>query len=224
MYVKLAYLFSWVFFFFCHSFFASGKVKRSLHQLISFKYYRLFYSAISIVTLIPVVVLYFKAEPIYIFEPQLWSEIMGILIIVLSLYLWKKSFFNYSLSEFMGTDRLKKDYQFKAILRKNKLNKLVRHPLYSVSYLFLTGLFILLPNDLILIATVLIFLYFPIGIYFEEAKMIEIFGDQYIEYRKNTPSVFPSLTWVLKRGRKGSGRKAVDFEKENYKNEITNHK
>lgn len=169
--------------------------------MISFRYYRLLYNALSFASLIPVVFFYYKADASYLFDPQLWTEILGFLLILLSFYLWWKSFFNYSLSEFMGTDRLKKNYQFKAILRKNKLNKMVRHPLYSVSYLFLTGLFILFPNDLILITAVLIFIYFPIGIYFEEAKMIDLFGDQYLEYRESTPALFPSLNSLLKRGR-----------------------
>jgi protein-S-isoprenylcysteine O-methyltransferase Ste14 len=41
--------------------------------------------------------------------------------------------------------------------------------------------------------TVFIFIFTPIHIYYEEKDLLKRFGDEYAEYRKATPAVFPGL-------------------------------
>lgn len=198
MTVKLLYILSWVVFFFLHSALASSRVKNYLQPLISFRYYRFFYNAVSTLSLIPVVLFYYLADARYLFKPEIVVQVPGVLIILLSLGLWRKTFKNYSLAEFAGTDRLQKGYVLKPKLRKSRLNRLVRHPLYSVSYLLIIGLFLLFPHDLMLITAVLVFIYFPIGIYFEERKLIKVFGDEYVSYKRKTPALFPNPGSIIK--------------------------
>lgn len=195
----LCYGFSWIIFFILHSGLASSQVKKRIFLFIPFTYYRLFYNAVSTVALIPVVMFYLIYPSKLLFSPTPFIQVLGVSIIVLSFYLWKKSFNNYSISEFAGTDRLKEGYKLQPRLRKGGLNKLVRHPLYSVSYLFLVGLFVLLPSDINLLTSALIFIYFPIGIYFEERKLIAFFGEEYRKYKSNTPVLFPGLTSFIKK-------------------------
>jgi protein-S-isoprenylcysteine O-methyltransferase Ste14 len=195
----LWYGFSWLLFFILHSGLASSQVKNRLQTIITFRYYRLFYNVLSILALIPVVLFYLKYPANLFFSPTFYTQLLGASIILLSFYLWKKTFRNYSLAEFAGSDRLKKGYKLQPRLRKSGLNKLVRHPLYSVSYLFLTGLWILLPSDINMLTTLLIFIYFPIGIYFEELKLISVFGEEYQKYKNQTPVLFPRLSSLIKR-------------------------
>jgi protein-S-isoprenylcysteine O-methyltransferase Ste14 len=37
-----------------------------------------------------------------------------------------------------------------------------------------------------------VLVYIPIGIYFEEKKLIKMYGDQYVEYKKRVPAIFPN--------------------------------
>jgi protein-S-isoprenylcysteine O-methyltransferase Ste14 len=192
----------WIVFFVFHSFLASSRLKRILQaKLLPFKYYRIGYNVFSIVSLLPVFVVYRKIEKTQLFESSYWNQAVGVLLIIISLFLWKLTFRNYSLAEFVGTDRLTKNYIQKPEFKKNGLNALVRHPLYSVSLILLTGFFLLYPNDLILISVVLIFSYFPVGIYFEELKMIRYFGKEYLEYKKKTPKLIPRFYKRLKLNR-----------------------
>lgn len=182
----------WIVFFVFHSFLASSRLKRVIQaKFLPFKYYRISYNILSIASLLPVIVAYQKMEKTLLIENSYWNQAGGLLLIIVSIVLWRRTFKNYRLSEFAGTDRLSKDYVHKPEFRINGLNGLVRHPLYSVSYIFLAGLLLLYPNDLILISAVLIILYFPIGIYFEEKKMIQYFGKEYLEYKKKIPKLIP---------------------------------
>jgi protein-S-isoprenylcysteine O-methyltransferase Ste14 len=67
--------------------------------------------------------------------------------------------------------------------------KYMRHPVYFFSILFL----IFRPYmDLTYLTLVICLIaYFYIGSYYEEKKLIEVFGDEYKVYQKNVPRIFP---------------------------------
>ena len=67
----------------------------------------------------------------------------------------------------------------------------VRHPLYSVGTLFFVSVGLIAANWFILtmslVALVMLFIRLPK----EEAKLIEAFGDEYLNYMKNTGRLLP---------------------------------
>jgi protein-S-isoprenylcysteine O-methyltransferase Ste14 len=67
--------------------------------------------------------------------------------------------------------------------------KVVRHPLYLFTIIFLT----LRPTMDLFYLIFLIFLiaYFYIGSFYEENKLVSVFGDQYRIYQKTVPRLFP---------------------------------
>jgi protein-S-isoprenylcysteine O-methyltransferase Ste14 len=72
--------------------------------------------------------------------------------------------------------------------------KRIRHPMYSQIWLWTIAQFLIISNIFaglsgILAWTILYFIRVPS----EEKMMIEIFGDEYIEYMKQTGRVFPKL-------------------------------
>ncbi|NHJ22558.1 MAG: isoprenylcysteine carboxylmethyltransferase family protein [Candidatus Lokiarchaeota archaeon] len=70
----------------------------------------------------------------------------------------------------------------------------IRHPQSVGEFpLFVALSFALNSWFLIIISSILIVVYFPIMIYYEEKDLIERFGDKYREYRKNTGAIFPKL-------------------------------
>ncbi|MHA1924424.1 MAG: methyltransferase [Candidatus Thorarchaeota archaeon] len=94
------------------------------------------------------------------------------------------------------------DRQYSAVLEIKSDHQLittgpyekVRHPMYTVLALFSLGLSIVTANMLVIIFAVLLMMGFPFWAQIEEKKMIETFGDEYIEYMKRTGRFFPPIT------------------------------
>ncbi len=108
--------------------------------------------------------------------------------------------------EFLGLTQIKRftegtyiigDLDEKLELRIEGAFKHSRHPIYLFSSLFL----ILRPtmDFFYLIFLINMLLYFYIGSYFEEKKLVTIFGDEYRQYQKNVPKIFPKIKfWIYK--------------------------
>ncbi|UCH03610.1 MAG: isoprenylcysteine carboxylmethyltransferase family protein [Candidatus Thorarchaeota archaeon] len=94
------------------------------------------------------------------------------------------------------------DRQYSAILEIKKDHRLittgpyekVRHPMYTVLTLFSLGISMVTGNALIILFAVLLMIGFPFWVRIEEEKMIETFGDEYIEYMKRTGRFLPRLS------------------------------
>ena len=69
--------------------------------------------------------------------------------------------------------------------------RLVRHPLYLFSLLFLWLTPVMSRNMLVVYLSLTIYLF--VGAYFEERKLAREFGAAYQEYRSRTPMIIPGL-------------------------------
>lgn len=184
---------------FLHTFLASGKVKEILveryESLIAF--YRLFYVLSSLMLLYlvyqsmpkPSLIIYDLPRPfdLIILIPQFLS-LAGIV--------WTFKYF--SLQEFLGTEQIfrwfRKEYNISELDERLTLKiegpyKYCRHPLYLFTILFLC----FRPEmDLFyLTSLVCIIAYFYVGSIFEERKLADRFGRNYIDYQKSIPRIFP---------------------------------
>lgn len=79
-------------------------------------------------------------------------------------------------------------------LRIDGIHRFVRHPLYLGTFIFIWGLFLLYPHWSLLIANSVITIYTLVAIRFEEQKLIEEFGEAYITYQKQVPTILPTRT------------------------------
>jgi protein-S-isoprenylcysteine O-methyltransferase Ste14 len=80
------------------------------------------------------------------------------------------------------------------VLKKDGIYKLTRHPAYASSLLSFTGFGISLNNWLSLITiTLLLLVVFIYRIRIEESALIEQFGEEYLEYKRNTYYLLP---WI----------------------------
>jgi protein-S-isoprenylcysteine O-methyltransferase Ste14 len=104
------------------------------------------------------------------------------------------------IKEFLGISQIirysKNEYDIndldeKQIFTTDGLYKYSRHPVYLFSILFLA----LRPSmDLFYLTFLLCMIgYFYIGSFYEEKKLIRIFGEKYLEYQKCVPRIFPKL-------------------------------
>ena len=71
------------------------------------------------------------------------------------------------------------------------IHKIVRHPLYAGTFMFIWGLLIALPYLSLLIADVIITVYTLIGLKLEEKKLEKEYGAAYKLYKQKVPMLIP---------------------------------
>lgn len=183
---------------FSHTFLASTKTKKKLATKLGDKiaFYRLFYNISSIILFLFVYVIIPKPSAI-IYDLQFPFDLVIFVVQIVSIFglLWGISKVN--LREFLGLAQIQRYSENRYNINEldEKLEFIIegpfkysRHPIYLFTILFLA----LRPTmDLFYLVFFLnILLYFYIGSYFEERKLVEIFGERYINYQKSVPRMF----------------------------------
>lgn len=158
------------------------------------KYYRLFYSVIGGVTLLPVLAMlvllpdrtiYSIPFPLVLLTLLIQAAcLIGILLAVFS---------TGGVSVFVGLYQAMRPggVPLHEKFITTGLYRWTRHPIYTFSILLLWLMPVMTWN---LVAFNLgATLYMVIGSIFEERKLVEQFGQQYIDYRKKTPRIIPGI-------------------------------
>ncbi|MCF8240646.1 MAG: hypothetical protein K9J16_04605 [Melioribacteraceae bacterium] len=182
-----------------HSILASRKIKSKLADALGNKiaFYRLFYNVSSLIIFYVI----YKISPkpgIEIFDLPNPFDLMIFGLQLLSLFglIWAVKPIN--ASEFLGISQIKRyvngtyninDLDEKLTFHRKGAFKYTRHPVYFFSILFLG----LRPAyDLFYLTFFLcITAYFIVGSYYEEKKLVKIFGDEYLQYQKDVPRIIP---------------------------------
>lgn len=185
----------WVLYSVLHSFFADAHVKNWFKHLMGkgFRYYRLCYSLFAAITLIFLLWYQFSIPSITFYDSKILRFGLSILLIIPGLIIMviciQKYFYDLS-----GIQALQKDQPvITPTLQQNGLHKLVRHPLYLGTLLFVWGLLVMFPLLSNLIAATVLTIYVIIGIVLEEKKLLLEYGHEYREYSKKVPKLFPKL-------------------------------
>lgn len=195
----LIILFSFTVFALIHSLTATNKVKKFLTErygkLIAF--YRMAYVFFSLITFYilyneiphPILTIYDLPYPFdfIVLIPQFLS-LIGIL--------WTLKYFD--IREFLGINQIfrwfNKEYNVNELDEKMTFNfngpyKICRHPLYLFSIIFLICR---AEMDLFYLTLLIsIIVYFYIGSFFEEKRLVEKFGDEYLKYQDSVPRILP---------------------------------
>jgi protein-S-isoprenylcysteine O-methyltransferase Ste14 len=184
---------------FIHSILASEKVKIFFRKIFGkfIAFYRLGFNVFAVISLYPIWDLaphpslqIYKLPPPYdylVLIPQLIS-LAGII--------WCFKFICFK--EFIGLNQinryLKNEYSDNELdenytLRIEGPYKYSRHPIYFFSIIFLM---FRAEMDLFYLTMFISFTaYFYIGSYYEEKKMVRLFGDVYKDYQRKVPRIFP---------------------------------
>ncbi len=184
-----------------HSWLASKEIKARLIEKIGTRiaFYRLFYNISSFIIFFTFYSIAPKPDVI-VYDLQFPFDIITFALQVLSLILLLWAAKVIDVKEFVGITQIERffkgtysilDLDEKQILRTEGAFKFVRHPIYLFCILFLG----LRPQMSLfyLIMFICITVYFYVGSIFEEKKLVEVFGDKYIEYQKKVPRLFPFL-------------------------------
>ena len=184
---------SWIGYGTLHSILASKSCKDYLAQKSGplFRFYRLVYIIIAIITLFPPLYILYRTPALLCWEPGLISRISGIICILPGILIMTKC-----LHLYLGTINGIRDLvteKSKQVLFRKGLHGRVRHPLYLGTFLVLWGIFIVFPYSSFLLTNIIITLYTLLGIQFEEKKLKAEFGETYSRYMKEVPMILPRL-------------------------------
>jgi protein-S-isoprenylcysteine O-methyltransferase Ste14 len=182
----------WMIYCVLHSVLASEWLKKKLRQKMKdYKWYRLWYTLFAFVFLALIIYYQIKISAIELFKSNNLIFIAGITIsstgLILMLVCIRKYFMSLSGLRSLIIENFSNELQVTGI------HKYVRHPLYLGTFMFIWGLFLLLPFLSLFVANVIITIYTLIGIELEEQKLITEFGESYRQYQKTVPKLIPSL-------------------------------
>jgi len=166
-------------------------MKRKLGNV--FRFYRIFYNMVSVATLMPL--LYYsrmiREEPVFFWEGP-WT-IVQILLLATSISLFIAGGRHYSWAQFCGIAQIRAEQANGSLCDCDSfvvsgIHRIIRHPWY------LGGIMIVWVENLsistILINTI-ISVYFVVGSFLEERKLVRDFGDKYREYQQSVSMLFP---------------------------------
>ena len=169
-----------------HSALASDTVKK----VFPTKYYRLLYNLIAVVLLIPILYFQLTAESKRLMQDSIFNQFLGGIMMSAGIFIMYISMKGYASKEFLGLDF---DHKEPFGLKTDGLSEFIRHPLYTGTLLLLWGTFGFFATEIFLTTALFVTIYVRIGIYFEEKKLVRVFGKEYEEYQKNVPMLIPRL-------------------------------
>ena len=182
----------WTAYYVLHSVLAATSVKIFLKEKYTLhRYYRLIYTIV--VTILLAFILWYQYS---FYSPLLWTipflEIPAILLLIipggLIAFISIKKYF-------VLLSGIRAVYQKAPVheLKIDGIHRYMRHPLYTGTIMVVWGFFFLFPYLNNLVAVILLTVYVIVGIRFEEKKLIEEFGSQYLDYIKSVPALIPRI-------------------------------
>ncbi|RYY40825.1 MAG: isoprenylcysteine carboxylmethyltransferase family protein [Chitinophagaceae bacterium] len=182
----------WILFGVFHSVLASTSLKERLfraHPALR-PCYRAGYVLFAVATM--AAVLWFQlsiASPLVLGR---WAQVPGTLLALAGGILMAVCIRKYFLS-LSGLRSLAQHSDVPNELRVDGVHRFARHPLYLGTFLFIWGLFGLLPYASLLVMNVVVHGYTLWALRYEEAKLHREFGAAYARYAQSVPRVWPKF-------------------------------
>lgn len=158
----------------------------ALHSLMAGRSNRVLYVLISTVGLLALLYYNGTIESIKFFSNEGPIRYVSLVLTIFGVMIIQTTFKQFNFKGFVGLAEEPKELKTDGIL------SYVRHPIQAGIVLIMLGFFFFIPNLPTLVSCLCVFIYIPIGLYFEEKKLVALFGDQYIEYRKRVPAIIPT--------------------------------
>ena len=185
--------FAWLLYGAIHSFMASNYFKNFVVKILGkyFRFYRLIYNVLAFVLLIPVFAVQFSSEKEMLWQISIYQPVIGKFITICGVLFVFRALQGYDLLEFSGLDFNKKQEQGE--FKSDGLLKYMRHPIYFGILISVWGIFLADASTRSLTSAVAITIYLFVGIYFEEKKLLAVFGEKYKRYQQEVTMLIPFL-------------------------------
>ena len=187
---------------FLHSFLITPAVTGFVHKRFekAYPYYRIFYNLIALVTLILVSIYAFSVRGLPVFHWEGLLRIVQGLLVGSALLLFIGGAKRYDLAQFLGIRQVLEKSTCSVLTDDCHLDTrgilgMVRHPWYA------GGILIVWARNLdmaAILTSLVITVYFLIGAFLEEKKMLAEFGEEYIGYQQRVSMLFP-FKWVIQK-------------------------
>jgi len=164
-----------------------------------FRYYRILYNVVSVVTLVPILSYSYLLNGSVILN---WAgpwRIVQLLLVLSALIFFTAGARRYDIFQFLGLRQVHDQDACSVITEDCSLDtrgilSIVRHPWYAGGILIVWAR----PLDLAAVLTNLVVCgYFVVGAMLEERKLKLQFGDEYAEYQKRVSMLFP-IKWLTR--------------------------
>lgn len=167
---------------------------------IQYRFYRLFFNIISLVTLAPLLYYSVSHKGPLVFRWDGPLLITKYLLLLGGLFLFAAGARHYSLSQFFGIHQIRTGQTGSALSENAAFDTtgilgIIRHPWYT------GGIMVIWASDIYLLSLLnntILSIYFVIGTLLEERKLIIEFGDSYREYQKNVSMLVP-YKWLMRK-------------------------
>ena len=191
----------WILWCVIHSFLISLSVTNFLEHKTGeyFKFYRLFFNLISLVTLIPVLLYSHHIKGQLIFTWEGYLIIIQFILFMIAFVLFLTGARKYDMMQFLGIRQIRSGRSHAPLTESGKIDMtgvlgVTRHPWYVGSIIFIWVF-----NKNIYLSTLIINLvltvYLIVGTYLEESKLLTLCGERYKNYQKKVSMMIP-FKWV----------------------------
>ena len=187
---------SWILYFLIHSLLASISVKQfvAAQWPSAMPCYRLFFNLVAVLLLaLPLwFTLAWKGDWLWQWTGLASWIVTGIGLLSIVGFLWSLKF--YDMQEFIGFRQLSgkiSSVDDQEHFQLSPLHRWVRHPWYFFALLLIWARDM---NLAMLISSIMMTLYFIVGSWFEEKKLVRYHGERYRRYKKMLPGLVP-LPW-----------------------------
>lgn len=164
-----------------------------------YRYYRLLYNAVSLGTLIPLIVYSnrIRNHTIMVWEGNL--VILRIVLIGVMVFLFVAGFRHYDFLQFLGIRQVMTGSAHGSLSDENAIETkgilgVTRHPWYLAMILFVWVYFNTMYLSTLIISSILT-AYLIIGTILEERKLVKEYGDAYRNYQVEVSMIFP-FRWI----------------------------
>jgi len=187
---------SWVGFYASHSALAHARVKTLVAQWTGahFRFYRIAFNLFSTILFVVLIGWLFAQPAVPFVEETMTQKLIGATLFLLGMVVLLLAFRSFNKAEFIGLEQLRPKPTTKPTTPKlisTGLYAYVRHPLYFAIIVMLLGALLFLPHWPMLVFVGVTFVYLPIGVHFEEQKLISEFGDTYRQYQRQVKMLVP---------------------------------
>ena len=182
-----------------HSVMISVSVTEYLKKRLGpkFRFYRLFFNLIAILTLIPVALFAYSIQTQVIFHWDGYMRIGQVILLGIAVLLFFLGGRHYDARQFLGIKQIRERTSNKLLTDTGELDtsgalSITRHPWYFATILFIWARQL---DASAILVNVILTSYLIVGTYLEEKKLIGEFGEKYLAYQKRVSMLIP-YKWI----------------------------